>query len=168
VKIAPCPADSPCVAAVASADPRSGAVRRAAPRLTYIAGLLAFLLTWPEHTGGAWDVLGAMAAVVLLKSVGRCLSPSWVRYVRTGEKPPGWLAAEAVGDWDVVLDAAGRRPVETTRVVRQGTGGDAVLIHDAVVGAPSTVASGVWSPAADRLVAALTAVGASAHKQARS
>jgi ribosomal protein L7/L12 len=142
-------------------------VRRAAPRLALIAGLALLLWLWQERpsAGGVWDVLGVIASVTLAVTVSRCLSPAWVHYVRSGERPPGWLASEPVGEWDVVLDAPGRRPVEIMHIVRQATGGPVTPVEDAVEGAPSTVARGVSAGSADRLVAALIAAGASARKQ---
>ena len=112
-----------------------------------------------------WDFLWGFAFVALVWAVVRCFSPAWLHYVASGEKPPGWLASEPVGEWDVVLDAPGPRPIAIMRVVREGIGGPIAPIRDAVDGAPSTVARDLCTPAADRLVAALIAAGASAHTQ---
>ena len=133
-------------------------MRRAAPRLTVIAGLAALLWWW--H-GGAWELLPWLAFVL---AVLGCLRSEWVHYVRSGAQLPGWLAAEPAGEWDVVLDAAGPRPIQIMKVLRDATGEPLAPVKDAVDGVPSIVARGLGAPSADRLVAALTAAGASAHR----
>lgn len=135
-------------------------MRRAAPRLTFIAGLL--LLVWVSDEGG---VLWVFALVTLIRAVARCLNPAWLHYVRSGDQPRGWLASEPVGDWNVVLDAPGRRPIKVMRVLRQATGGPLTPLIDAVESAPSTVARSVSAPSVERLTAALIAAGASVHEE---
>ena len=130
-------------------------MRRAAPRLAFIAGLV--LLLCVPQTGG---VLWGFAWVALVLAVWRCLNPAWLHYVRSGDRPPGWLASEPAGEWNVVLEAPGRRPIEIMRVLRKATGESLAPVKDAVEGAPSTVARGVSAPSAERLVAALIAAGA--------
>jgi hypothetical protein len=134
-------------------------VRRAAPRLTVIAGLAALLWFWD---GGVWELLPWLLFVV---AVLGCLSPAWADYVLSGVDRPGWLASEPAGEWNVVLDAPGPRPIQIIKVLRDATGGPLAAAKDAVDGAPSTVARGLCVPAADQLVAALIAAGASAHRQ---
>jgi len=103
--------------------------RRAAPRLTWLA-LLLVLTVQVRKIGWVEEV----PLVLLIVSIP--WRWSWWTHVLTGRTPivEGWLAQREKGSWQVLLDAAGARPIQVIKEVREATAWvpqlRPVLVHD--------------------------------------
>jgi len=66
------------------------------------------------------------------------------------------------GEFHVVLQLIGARPIQVIAVIRQATGFDVLSVNTLVRDAPVVVVSGISATSADRVVARLEKVGAKA------
>jgi hypothetical protein len=140
------------------ADQRlAGKVRRAAPRLLYLAAVAAFVsvlsvASWLFYVG-----LFFFVGVILRPGVG----PEWQRWVQTGVRrppvPATWLTP---GDLDVVLESADReRHGSAVLEMSSLTGVDPMISQRLIDAAPSTLVQGVSADSADRAREMLERVG---------
>jgi hypothetical protein len=122
-------------------------VRRAAPRLTWLA-LLLVLTVLVRKIDWAEEVL----VVLLVFSLP--WRWSWWTRVLTGRTPivQGWLSQRGTGSWQVLLDTAGSRPIQVTKEIREATGADLQRAKDVVDGVPRLVAGDLSEDAARALV----------------
>lgn len=135
-----------------------GQLRRAAPRLLYIAAVAALGLAIPEDS--------SLFVVWILLVFGVGLGPAggheWWRWVRTGDRRPpvpgGWLER---GDLDVVIETADKRQHGSAVIaISKIIGIDLMDAQRLIDRAPSTVVEGVSSDSAERARDMLESAGA--------